>query len=137
VPAFARPAAEVPGRGQGDAVGRLPVRRPAPARRRRPRPLILDEAVAALDVSVQAQVLAQLCEQREDLVIAYLFISRGLAVVRQVGDQCVVMHHGRIVEHGDTATLLAAPQRPYPARLLAAVPREGRVPERGLPAGSR
>jgi oligopeptide transport system ATP-binding protein len=90
--------------------------------------LVLDEAVASLDVSVQAQVLNLLAELRERLDIAYLFISHDLGVVRQVSDECLVMERGRIVEQGETARVLDAPQDEYTQRLLDALPRPGWVP---------
>ena len=74
-----------------------------------PRVLILDEAVASLDVSVQAQVLNLLADIREQTGVTYLFISHDLAVVRQVSDEAVVMRRGAIVERGPTD---ARPRRP-------------------------
>ncbi|MEV0222101.1 ATP-binding cassette domain-containing protein [Streptomyces sp. NPDC050704] len=96
----------------------------------RPRVLILDEAVSALDVSVQAQVLTLLNEIRDTLDVAYLFVSHDLAVVRQVCDTCVVMRHGQVVERGEVAGVLDAPQHPYTQDLLDAVPRPGWKPSR-------
>ncbi len=96
----------------------------------RPRLLILDEAVAALDVSVQAQIINLLADLRAETQVAYLFISHDLGVVRQVSDECVVMHHGSVVEAGPTARILDHPQDPYTQRLLSAVPRPGWVPRR-------
>ena len=95
-----------------------------------PTVLILDEAVAALDVSVQAQVLNLLAEIRADSPIAYLFVSHDLAVVRQVTERAIVMQHGRIVEEGPTESLLDAPQHPYTIALRASVPRRGWRPQR-------
>ncbi|MER5756746.1 ATP-binding cassette domain-containing protein [Streptomyces sp. NPDC002088] len=96
----------------------------------RPQLLILDEAVAALDVSVQAQVLNLLDGLRRDTGVAYLFVSHDLGVVRQISDDCVVMHRGRIVEAGPTAQVLDHPQHDYTRRLLDAVPRAGWKPRR-------
>ncbi|MGW7126512.1 ABC transporter ATP-binding protein, partial [Streptomyces sp. NPDC054901] len=94
-----------------------------------PAVLVLDEAVAALDVSVQAQILNLLADIREETGIAYLFITHDLGVVRCVTDEIVVMRHGRIVEAGATAGVLAAPQHAYTRLLLESVPRPGWDPE--------
>lgn len=95
-----------------------------------PQILVLDEAVAALDVSVQAQILNLLVDVREARGLAYLFISHDLNVVRQVTDQILVMQNGRIVERGDTSAVLSAPEHEYTQLLLDAVPRPGWVPQR-------
>ncbi|MFG2825092.1 ABC transporter ATP-binding protein [Kitasatospora sp. NPDC048365] len=94
-----------------------------------PAVMVLDEAVAALDVSVQAQVLNLLADIREQTGIGYLFITHDLGVVRCVTDQVVVMRHGRIVESGPTAGVLADPQHPYTRLLLESVPRPGWDPD--------
>jgi oligopeptide transport system ATP-binding protein len=96
----------------------------------RPEVLILDEAVAALDVSVQAQVIKLLAELRSAEGLTYLFVSHDLGVVRQVSDHCVVMNRGRVVESGTTESVLDFPQHEYTKTLLAAVPRPGWKPER-------
>jgi peptide/nickel transport system ATP-binding protein len=83
--------------------------------------LVLDEAVAALDVSVQAQVLNLLKDLQDELGLAYIFISHDLAVVRFMADDVMVMKDGRIVEHRRTETLLAHPQEEYTRRLIGAV----------------
>ncbi|GAA2751292.1 ABC transporter ATP-binding protein [Kitasatospora cinereorecta] len=95
-----------------------------------PAVMVLDEAVAALDVSVQAQVLNLLADIRADTGIGYLFITHDLGVVRSVTDEVVVMRHGRIVEAGPTAEVLAAPDHPYTRLLLESVPRPGWDPDR-------
>ncbi|KJY24815.1 ABC transporter ATP-binding protein, partial [Streptomyces sp. NRRL S-495] len=95
-----------------------------------PAVLVLDEAVAALDVSVQAQVLNLLADIREQTGIGYLFITHDLGVVRCVTDQVVVMRHGRIVEAGPTAEVLDDPQHAYTRLLLESVPRPGWDPDR-------
>jgi peptide/nickel transport system ATP-binding protein len=95
-----------------------------------PKVLILDEAVASLDVSIQAQVLNLLADIRERMGVTYLFISHDLAVVRQVSDDAVVMRRGQIVERGPTGRVLDTPQHPYTKTLLSAVPRRGWRPTR-------
>ncbi|MEV0991683.1 ATP-binding cassette domain-containing protein [Streptomyces sp. NPDC049949] len=101
-----------------------------------PAVLVLDEAVAALDVSVQAQILNLLADIREQTGIGYLFITHDLGVVRCVTDDVVVMRHGRIVEAGPTARVLAAPEHPYTRLLLESVPRPGWDPQ-GIAAARR
>ncbi|MEO5663142.1 MAG: ABC transporter ATP-binding protein [Nocardioides sp.] len=94
-----------------------------------PRVLVLDEAVSALDVSVQAQVLNLLRDIREETGIGLVFISHDLAVVRYVCDETLVMQRGRMVERGPTRQLLDRPSAPYTQLLLSAVPRAGWDPE--------
>ncbi|MGH3275076.1 MAG: ABC transporter ATP-binding protein, partial [Streptosporangiaceae bacterium] len=88
----------------------------------RPRLLICDEPVAALDVSAQAQVLELLRDVRRRHRMSLLFITHDLSVVRQMADRIVVLYRGQIVETGATSTVLDAPGHPYTRRLLAAVP---------------
>jgi peptide/nickel transport system ATP-binding protein len=85
--------------------------------------LVLDEAVSALDVSVQAQVLNLLKDLQDELGLAYVFISHDLAVVRYMADEVLVMKDGRVLEHRPTEALLAQPQDDYTRRLIGAVPR--------------
>jgi peptide/nickel transport system ATP-binding protein len=89
----------------------------------KPRFLVCDEAVAALDVSIQAQVLNLFIRLREELALTYLFISHDLGVIRHVSDRVVVMYLGRVVESGPTAEIYARPNHPYTVALIAEVPR--------------
>ena len=91
----------------------------------RPRMLICDEPVSALDVSVQAQILTLLAAIRAERGIGYLFITHDLSIVRQITDYLYVMRHGRIVEYGPTETVLANPRDPYTIKLLESAPRPG------------
>jgi peptide/nickel transport system ATP-binding protein len=85
--------------------------------------LVCDESVAALDVSIQAQILNLFMELRRDLKLTYLFISHDLGVVEHLSDRVVIMYLGRVVEIAPTETLFRAPNHPYTRALLANVPR--------------
>lgn len=89
----------------------------------KPEMLVCDESVAALDVSIQAQVLNLFMELQQDFGLTYLFISHDLGVVEHLSDRVVIMYLGRVVEQASTAELFAAPNHPYTQALLEDVPR--------------
>jgi peptide/nickel transport system ATP-binding protein len=88
-----------------------------------PQMLVCDEAVAALDVSIQAQILNLFMDLREELGLTYLFISHDLGVVEHVSDRVVIMYLGRVVESAPVGELFGRPNHPYTRALLAEVPR--------------
>ncbi|MFD4630404.1 ABC transporter ATP-binding protein [Streptomyces sp. NPDC058284] len=98
-----------------------------------PRVLILDEAVAALDVSIQAQILGLLAEVRARTGTALLFITHDLGVVPRVSDEVLVMRAGRVVEQGPVVDVLERPRHPYTRRLIDSVPKPGWKPRRRTP----
>src|SRR5699024_12833890 len=84
-----------------------------------PKLIIVDEAVSALDVSIQAQVLNILQRLQREMGLTYLFIAHDLGVVRHISDRIIVMYLGKIVEMGDTKKLFEKPQHPYTKALLS------------------
>jgi ABC-type microcin C transport system duplicated ATPase subunit YejF len=90
-----------------------------------PKFIVCDEAVSALDVTIQAQVIDLLMELKDKLGLSYLFISHDLSVVKRICDRVVVMRHGKVVEAGRTVDLVERPQSEYTQRLIGAVPIPG------------
>jgi len=88
-----------------------------------PRFLVCDEAIAALDVSIQAQILNLFMDLREQYELTYLFISHDLSVVKHIADRIVIMYLGRVVESAPNEALFEQPQHPYTRALLSEVPR--------------
>jgi oligopeptide/dipeptide ABC transporter ATP-binding protein len=89
----------------------------------RPKLIICDEPVSALDVSIQAQILNLLESLQSEFDLTYVFISHDLSVIRQISDRIAVMYLGRVVELSESETLYESPRHPYTASLLSAVPR--------------
>ena len=91
----------------------------------KPKMIICDEAVSALDLSIRAQVLNLLMELKDKYHLAYLFITHDIGVVEHIADNIIVMFKGEIVERGPAEKVLLHPEEPYTKRLIAAVPRVG------------
>lgn len=87
-----------------------------------PRIIVCDEAVSALDVSIQAQIINLLKDLQEQFKITYIFISHDLSIVQNISDRVAVMHLGRVVELANVEDLFAAPKHPYTEALMSAVP---------------
>ena len=110
-----------------------------------PKVIVCDEAVSALDVSIQAQIINLLEDLQKEYHLTYLFISHALSVVKHISDRVLVMYLGRVVEFGETEALFEAPMHPYTQALLSAVPQpdpdaamdrvvlEGEVPNPAAP----
>ncbi|MCP1315550.1 ABC transporter ATP-binding protein [Halomonas sp. 707D7] len=99
----------------------------------KPKVLVADEPTTALDVTIQAQILAIIKDLQKELGMAVIFITHDMGVVAEVADHVVVMRNGEKVEEADVATLFAAPQKPYTQALLAAVPTLGSMQGEALP----
>lgn len=87
-----------------------------------PKVMILDEPTSALDVSVQAQILNLLLDLQQELHLTYLVITHDISVIRYISDRVAVMNHGKLVECGETETVLDQPQHSYTKRLMNSVP---------------
>ena len=103
----------------------------------RPRLIVCDEAVSALDVSVQAQILNLLIELKETMGLSYLFISHDLSIVRHICDRVVVLYLGKVMESASSEELFSNPKHPYTQALLSATPRSypGEIKERMILKG--
>ena len=88
----------------------------------KPKVIICDEPISALDVSIQAKVLNLLLDLQEEFGLTYIFISHDLGVVEHISDEIIVMYYGKIVEQNRTEAIFKNPQAPYTKTLLSAIP---------------
>lgn len=100
-----------------------------------PKLIVADEAVSALDVSIQSQIINLIAKLQKQLNISIMFISHDLSVIRHVSDRIAIMYLGRIVETGETEAVMQHPQHPYTQSLLSAIPRVGEKRARTVLAG--
>lgn len=98
----------------------------------KPKLLVADEAVSALDVSIQSQIINLISDLRQQLGLAILFISHDLSVIRHVSDRVAVMYLGRIVELGSAETIMTNPQHPYTQALVSAIPGWSASPDKRI-----
>ena len=103
----------------------------------KPKLVVADEPVSALDVSIQAQIINLLDDLQDELGLTYVFVAHDIGVVRHISDRIAVMHHGKIVEQGEADQVCERPRDDYTKKLLAAVPIPDPRESRGRPRKRR